>query len=412
MSKTSLLSYNVKIRLGTNLLRRLSNEALIPFMTIYLAKNGGVTFAGIIITFILLSGIVSSLYGGHLSDIFGRKKILLYTESCHVMSMLGMLIAYYMENIWVLVGFYFLKNIFLTFGTSSGEALLIDSSRSEGERRKIYNWQYWLNNLSIPLGTLLGAIFYQSSFTYSFLLSIFCAIFVFSAYLTLDDTQCKRDHNLRSIFSSYSIVFKDTVYIRLILSCLLVACLDFQLVGYIAIRLSTEFHTKLTWLHNVQITGVDMLTVLRTVVILSIVLFTFPIMYFLKINDMFKVRLGYCFYTLGLMGLAVSNNFYLLIISVLVMNIGEILFFSPRQVLMASLLPEASRGKYLSVFHLQARLGNILAALILMVSPWFGKYGIMCVYFLLGATSLYLLLKVFNGKPSLSEPDLKAVVQA
>lgn len=405
----SSLSYNVKIRLGTNFLRRLSNESLIPFMTIYLAKQCGVTAAGIIITIILLSGIVSSLYGGHFSDIFGRKKILLYTESLHIFSMMGMLVAYYMMNIWILIGFYFLKNIFITLGTSSGEALLIDFSRSEAERRKLYNWQYWLNNISIPLGTLLGAIFYQSSFKYSFILSILCASFVFFAYLTLEDKKTKRDDNLHSIFLSYASVFKDTVYIRFIVSCLFVACLDFQLVGFIAVRLASEFHVNLYWLDNTVVTGVDMLTLLRTVWILSIAMFTFPIMHFVIMNDKLKMQLGYCLYTFGIMSLAVSNNFYMLIVSVIIMNIGEILFFSPRQVLMASLLPETSRGKYLSLFHLHARLGNILAALILMISPWIGKYGVMGLYFFLGVVSLYLLLRVLSGRGLLSERNLKSV---
>lgn len=405
------LHRNIKIRLFTSFFQRLVNQMIIPFMTIYLAKSFGVVNAGIMVFFLILIGILVSFYGGYFADLKGRKPVLLISESLNFIVFLSLAFS---NSPWFhlpLISYilFILNNCLTSFSKPALDAIIIDVTSSEN-RRFIYSLNYWVNNLSFAIGALLGSLFYTNYLFEIFLGASLVTFFVFILfYFFLDETkvsynqinQLKINHSINKIFEGYRLIIKDKLFLLFFVSATLLMCIEFQLINYVSVRLSTEFESFRFYLlkFEKEISGVELYGILRIENTIGVLLFTILISKLLKnISDQFRLYFGISLFILGYVFLGFNNNFYILIFMMAILTIGEIMYIPIQQTFMADLIDEDNRTKYLAFFGLHQKLGLLLASLFVTLSSYFSSYVISLSYLLIGVMILLIYKKLFYNE--------------
>lgn len=157
----------IQIRLILQFLTGLATMAVIPYLAIYFDQQVGKVLTGTMFIIVIISGIIGGLYGGHLSDQIGRKKILVISEA---IAFVGFLLAAVFNSPWMTQPYLtFIAFLFITFFSGmvgpTSQALIIDATTPE-ERKGIFGFAYWVNNLGTAVGGLIGAfLFSQHIFT-------------------------------------------------------------------------------------------------------------------------------------------------------------------------------------------------------------------------------------------------------
>jgi len=75
-----------------------------------------------------------------------------------------------------------------------------------------------------------------------------------------------------------------------------------------------------------------------------------------RLNDRFRLYVGVGLFTLGTIVMAISNSGWILLAAMLVLTIGELLNVPVQQAMLADLVPERSRTRYMAIFNLNVRL--------------------------------------------------------
>ena len=68
---------NIKIRIITSFLARLVGGAIFPLLAVYFAEHLGAGVAGLLLAALVAVQFAAGLYGGHLADLWGRRRTLL-----------------------------------------------------------------------------------------------------------------------------------------------------------------------------------------------------------------------------------------------------------------------------------------------------------------------------------------------
>lgn len=138
----------------------------LPFLSVYLQKNFGASPAmtGLIVGLNPAAGLFMGFAGGYLSDIWGRKKILLTSSFLCGMSYLLFALS---TEIWHFAAISFL------LGSAAGalqitlRALLSDLSAPE-VRARAFRLNYFAINVGASVGPLVGAVLLMKDFTLGF----------------------------------------------------------------------------------------------------------------------------------------------------------------------------------------------------------------------------------------------------
>lgn len=231
LSEFKQFHVNIKIRMIVSFVSDVAEMSIFPFMAIYFSTQLGLAWAGGILTFTTVVSIICGLYGGSFADRFGRKKVMVvgYFIQTTSFMMIALANSPWFESVWLTFLMFFLLSITSKFTDPASEALLIDVS-SEVERPSIYRFIYWSTNLAFAIGIVLGGLFFMS---HKFELFLgFAILSIFTLLLTLlwiQDQHVPSKEDPRSLLSNYVEVFKDSRFMVLCLSTLLIISLEFQL---------------------------------------------------------------------------------------------------------------------------------------------------------------------------------------
>lgn len=128
---------------------------------------------------------------------------------------------------------------------------LIMDAITEDVEHYIYKISYWMTNLSVAIGALLGGLMYGYSMLLLFLIAaciFLIVLFILYIWLPQDRNQVKQSDDKRhasryqklqimNIFRSYKLVLKDRNYMLLISGFSIIMMGEFSISSYIAIRL-------------------------------------------------------------------------------------------------------------------------------------------------------------------------------
>lgn len=370
------LPRGLRLRIAVGFVNRLVDAMVTAFVAVYLAAAHGPARAGLLMAAVVALGVAGMLVGGHLCERWGRRPTLLAAESAGAAAFAAMALAAgrWAAPVAVYVA-YLVAKLAASVALPAHDAVVVDLSTPD-TRRRVYAIAFWATNLALAVGALLGAAFYDGHFAAVIAGAAgCCALVAVSTALFVAESRpagvAVSGPGWRAFVTGYRPVVADRRFGRLVLAGTLLLAVEFQLVNHIAVRLSTELPAQRLlavggWSFDVD--GVAMVGLLRaenTVLVVAAALAAAALLR--RVPDGVALAVGTALFTGGYMVLAVSRSGWLLLAAGLVLTVGELITVPVRQALLADLVPEAGRSRYLAVNNLTIRAAQLLAALCITV---------------------------------------------
>lgn len=385
------LHRNVRVRIGLAFVHKLIDAMILTFIAIYLAAHVGVAVAGALILVFAAFAVVGMLVGGHLSERWGRRPVLVIGDLVGTAFLVVMAVAYYSE--WGALAVYFSYAV-VKFGTNlalpANDATIIDVTPPE-DRKFVYTVNYWVINVALGTGALLGAFLYSTHFGAVILGGAIGMAFALTITVTMvAETKPEVPRppakltGLAQFAQGYKVVLADSTFRRLIIAATLILTLEGQLSTAIGIRLSTDFPTQPVFPFG-AVTGVEMLGVLKAVNTVLVVAFALVVNTLLKrMPDRARLYAGITLYAGGFAVLAVTDDAWLLLVAVVVLTVGELMNLPVQQALLAELAPDDGRPRYLAAYYLHIRFGQIVNSILISLSAVVSMAGMAGIYLAFG----------------------------
>ncbi|WP_423802059.1 MDR family MFS transporter [Neobacillus sp. SAB-20_R2A] len=323
--------------LGT-VLTRGSAFMTLPFLSIYLSRHLELSpiVIGITVGMSPLMGTVGGFIGGHLSDRFGRKPIMLTALFTLTLVYFGFTIAN--AQIWFII-LNALNGLCTSFFEPTSQALMADLT-DKTKRMKVYSLRYTAINIGASVGPLLGAYFANTSAKVSFaitgstyLLYAIILLWLMNKLVISNESAAKK---VVSAADALKIIKTDKA-------------LRYLLVGIILINMGySQIDSNLPqYLEKSVEDGVLIFSVLLTINAVMVVFLQMPISHIAeKLSLMQGMVFGAIFMTAGLIGFSFINGWVTAIIAMVLLTVGEILIFPANSMMMDKLAPEHLRGTY------------------------------------------------------------------
>lgn len=196
---------NIRARILIQFLSKVIGSMIFPFMAIYFSREINSSVAGFLLMINVLVQFLAGMYGGHLADIIGRKKLMVTGELLKVFAFLGMVLCNspMFHSPWITFVMLLIIGVAQGLINPAGEAMLIDVSTPEN-RSFMYSVSYWANNLSIMIGIMVGGLVFCRLSVSSISCSFYHVICYGMAYYKLNfrDIAAKRNAAQRVIWTN------------------------------------------------------------------------------------------------------------------------------------------------------------------------------------------------------------------
>ncbi|EAD5867720.1 MFS transporter [Listeria innocua] len=391
---------NIRARILIQFLSKIIGSMIFPFMAIYFSMEINSKVAGILLMINVLAQFLAGMYGGHLADIIGRKKLMVAGELLKVFAFLGMVLCNspIFHSPWITFVMLLLIGVAQGLINPAGEAMLIDVSTPEN-RSFMYSVSYWANNLSMMIGIIVGGWFFVD-YLFPLLVALFIMSFV-TAWLTISlisetlkqkAVLEKGSYGLVGMLKNYGQVLHDYRFLLYTIGGIAVMSIEFQRSNYISVRLAEDFQALLVHfgpLGNITLNGVQIVSVLTAVNTLFIVLFTVPVARFVTKRAQQPIMyVGFTLFAIGFAVCAFANNLAVLLLATAVLSIGELLYVPTRQTILAAIVDDNRRGAYMAFNGIIFQIGKMIGSVSLVFAPFIGKYGMATFTILLGVLSI------------------------
>lgn len=351
-----------------------------PFIALFFAHEVNKVFAGSLLLLSVGINFATNLVGGYIADRFRRKKVLLIT-SFTTFALLFLMTLCLIPNkrlIWLFTALYLIYVVSSNLGRPAMQAIILDSTTAEN-RKAVFAIDYWLLNLSISFGAILGGLLYMNHQIMLFSFLTVTTVFIAIAYLiwlqddSIPTIEKQHDNILLDLISNYKTALMDHRFVKLTLGMMFIFSAEFSLSTYISVRLAETF--KSVKIFGFEIEGVRMFSLLSFENTLLVVCFTFLVSRWTNtMNNKKSILLGLAVYGLGYTFLTSSNHFYLLLLFGALATLGELMYSPVFQTEQANCIPADKRGSYLALSGLGFNGASMISsgALILgaFLAPW------------------------------------------
>ena len=393
------LSVTLKVRLISNFFQELITSAFLPFIALYLSDMANPKFAGIFLTLLVVANFPVSLIGGYLIETFPKKKaVLIYQFVMAIMLLLmGIMILNGSSYIIFFSICYAIYNIVWGVQYPAMDTIIMDAITADVERY-IYKIDYWLTNLALAFGALMGGILYHNNKSTLFFIAFLIFILVFLSLLRWlpKETHVTEKRSLSmhpfNVLKSYEQVFKDRRFMVMTLGFSIMMMGELSASSYIAIRLKAEFNTISVAFFNID--GVklySLLMIVNTIVVITCTYFVTKII--LKLSVKKSLILGLIFYVICYASITYLNEFYSLILLMFIATIGEIIYSPILDEQRFKIIPENKRGTYSAFNALGFNLSELIARLGIILGVYLSSIGMgiyMFIFLSIGAFFIYL----------------------
>jgi len=412
----------LRLRLVIAFVERALNTMVIPLMAIYLAAHFGSGPAGLLILGSVGVAVIASLSSGHFADVVGRRRTLLVGALAMAVGFTGMAVAaapWWSSPLTVFV-FYLLQAAAAAFIQPVHDAVIIDVTVPE-ERKAVYTINYWSFNIALATGALLGGFLYNHHFMGLLVGASVCALGAsLLTYLFLEETAPPLPRALdaagtvaKEVVRGYAVAVKDRRFMMLLIAMTLILGLEMQRTsGYVAVRIAQDVPTQSLLPFDIgvpNVTGIQLLGILQasnTVCVVLLALVSERLMR--RFDDRKRILIGVALFTVACVILATSDVASILLIAMLVLTLGELMHIPVMQTVLAGVVPERSRTRYMAVFNLNVRGGMVIASLSLSAGTLLSPWGMAGLYVVLGlcAAMLYCSLWATVPRWSRRQPQL------
>ena len=340
--------------IGT-VLSRGSAYMTLPFLSIYLSRHMELSpiVIGLTVGMSPLMATVGGFIGGHLSDRFGRKPIMLT-------ALFALACVYYGFTIAAGQGWFILLNalngLCTSFFEPTSQALMADLTSKE-KRMKVYSLRYTAMNIGASVGPLLGAYLANTSAKLSFAITgttYFVYAIVLVYFLNKLVIQKEERHKKGVSFrEAFSIIKRDKALRYLIIGIILVN------IGYVQIDSNLP-----QILEGTVENGIIIFSTLLTINALMVVFLQMPISYVAEKFRLMQVMVvGSVFMAAGLIAFSFVSGWATAILAIILLTFGEILIFPSNSMMIDQLAPEHLRGTYFGAAQFR-KIGNFLGPII------------------------------------------------
>lgn len=414
MRKFLDLHRNVQVRLGLAFVLKLIDAMILTFIAIYLADAVGIATAGALILMFAVFAVFGMLLGGDLSEKWGRRPVLIVGELIALVFLGLMSTAYFAD--WGPLAVYFSYGV-VKFGTNlalpANDSTIIDVTPPE-DRKFVYTVNYWVINLALGIGALIGGFLYGSHFggvilggavAMAFVLVV-TILFVAETRPATADAGTAGLTGWARMAAGYRVVLADSTFRRLVIAATLMLTLEGQLTTSIGIRLADGFPTQAVFPFG-DVTGVEMLGVLKAVntfLVVTLALFINTLLR--RMPDRQRLYTGVTLYAAGFAVLAVTDDAWLLISACVVLTIGELMDIPVRQALLAELAPEEGRPRYMAAYYLHIRFGQVINSILISVSAVLAAQGMAAIYLVFGALIIMQYRVILSRRAPRADADV------
>jgi len=330
----------------------LASNMLGPFLPVFLYKELNISVGAVSFVYFVsgLVGTFTTLLMGWLVDRVGRRKIYAFGISKAAVISAALSRASAFVQIFPLIT---LSGVMDSAGRSSETAIIADQVE-EQRRITAYGVDRIVGNASWIVAPLIGGAILASlaGFQPLFLISAFVGLVGLVIFIALVPESRKAGLEKPKLPRIGVLRDKD----------LLVLCVAslFTMLFY------TQFYSLLP-IFATQVKGLDSveLGALFSISGVTVVALQFPTSHWLeKIPKQTGYILGVVILAAGITGLALAPNFYWLLVAVVLMTLGENMFFPIAQTLVTEIAPEAERGMYIGAFSLFLSIGSNVSPLL------------------------------------------------
>jgi DHA1 family multidrug resistance protein B-like MFS transporter len=174
--------------------------------------------------------------------------------------------------------------------------------------------------------------------------------------------------------------------------------LELQLTNYIGVRLAAEFGERPLLpdgLWGFHVSGIEMLGLLRTEnTVLVVVLAGLLLRLTRRLPERATLMVATVIYTAGYAALAVSNVPLLLITATLVMTVGELVYVPIHQSMLAELVRDEQRSRYMAVNALRQRGALLLGSLGVSAGALLSSWAMALLYVGIGAVCFVMYARL------------------
>ena len=380
------LPKQLQLREWMSFVARILESAIYPFMAMYYVHYFGAFWTGVLMMATKGVGLLTGLYGGHLADVVGRKKVIDLGNSVVVIGYILMVLANIPGQVLPLLTFVgiLLAEAAGTFSWPAIDAMIIDLT-DEGNRRFVYTIHYWLINVSVMLGAGIAGLFYDDFFfELLIVLSVISLANYYLAWRYFHETKPKQvvsQHRatLLDTFKSYRQVFEDKIFLLYTAGLMLNAMVWQQIDTFVPVHLKQSFQTVV--IAGQTITAAKMLSTMVFVNTLLIVLLMTTMNRLTRpLRLIPQLWLGGGLFAGGVLMSMVLHSFWPLLWATCLYTIGEMVYIPASQVLRADVMDEEKLGVYSGFVAMVQPVAAMLASGLVSLGAEAGDLAVYALY--------------------------------
>lgn len=416
-------SKTIQIRLLLQFLTVMATMSVSPYIVLFFAARLGTVVTGFMFLGVMAASIIGSFLGGYLGDRIGRKKVIVRSE---FIVFIGFALIAMVNSPWVdlpYITFILFLVVFLSTGTAgpSYQALLIDESNADN-RRAVYTFSYWLNNLGVAIGGVVGAFLFKDYHFYLFIGVSFVtlvSLIITMRYIkdsfktkviepTVSDEPKKRFASTLSFFSAYKETWNHKPFTALAFANLLVLSVEEQLTNFIGIRLAKDMSDpeSIVSFLPLKVDGINMLGILKTENTILVVTLTVIISFLLKkLKDRSVLLAGIVLYFTGYIIISFNSTPLVLIAAMFLATLGELMHIPVKQALLANMVPDHARTTFMATYGLMSIFGAVIAGLFIFASGVIPTHMVSISFFVIGI----ITFTIFSSLTKKEQPSTLAV---
>ncbi|MBN1266131.1 MAG: MFS transporter [Anaerolineales bacterium] len=340
---------------------RLGGALLFPFFTLYVTRKFqiGMTQVGVLFGLFAISAMAGGLLGGGLSDRLGRKGTLILglvasAGSSVIMGLVDDLPTFFMVAL--------ISGIFSEAGGPARQAMIADLLPAD-KRTEGFGILRIVANLSVAIGPAIGGFLASRSYLLLFITdAVASTITAAIVFLILKETrpqtaEGEKPETMVATFRGYGRVLKDRLYIAFIFANIL--------MGLVYVQMNSTLSVYLRDFHSIAEQQFGYIMSLNAAMV---VLMQFSITR--KIRNkapMWMMALGCVFYAIGFGMYGFVSAYWLFLLAMAVITIGEMIISPVGQAIVTMLAPETMRGRYMAMngfsWTISFAVGPLLAGL-------------------------------------------------
>jgi MFS transporter, DHA1 family, multidrug resistance protein B len=455
----------LRLRLVVAFAERTLTAMVVPIMAIYLSAAFGAGTAGLLIVISVGVAVAAGLSSGHLADALGRRRALLLGALAMTAGFAGMALAVSPPLAAPLLAFacYAVQVAAGSFIQPVHDAVIIDVT-VPAERTVVYTLNYWSFNLALAAGVLLAGFLYDGHLLALLVGASACSLAAAGlTYRYLVETAPPRElpgavagrpasaaagggtaggvaggvagggtaaggavtgravggaagRGAAGVLRGYLMPLRDRRFMALLVAFTLVLGLEMQrTTGYVAVRLAQQVPPQglFPWAQLPRVTGIQLVGLLQAVNTVAVAVLALASERLLgRMAPGRRIAGGIGVFTVACAVMATTGTAWVLLLAVLALTIGELMHIPVMQTVLAEVIPERSRAKYLAVFNLNVRGGMVIASLGLSAGAVLPPGGIAALYLALGAAAVLLYRPLLAGHRAAAPAGARAGARA